>query len=454
MTGNNPLIDRLRQARNARLQRRGGAAEGPPSAAAHGPARRGARDFADLPGLKQVRLAHAAAELAGLRSPFFRNHETRAAPLTRIDGRDCVNFASYNYLGLNDHPEVRAAACRAIEEWGISAGASRLVGGEHPYHRPLEEALAALTGAEDCIVMVSGHATNVTTIGTLMGPRDLVLVDSLIHNSVAEGVRLSGAQRIAFPHNDWEWVDDRLRRSRGAHDKVLIVVEGLYSMDGDSPDLARFIEVKDRHGAWLMVDEAHALGVLGASGRGIAEAQGVDPGAVEIWMGTLSKTLSACGGYIAGSRQLVDLLRYTAPGFVFSVGLAAPLAAAALAAIEVMRREPRRVARLAANGRRFLEAARAAGLDTGLSQGHAVTPVIIGDSFRTALVADDILKAGVNALPILAPAVPEKQARLRFFLTSEHTPEQIDRAVAVTAEAVAARRGESMLNRLGRSDPA
>lgn len=445
----NPLLESLRRARSARRQRvQDPGAEAPPRGGPQKPV--AAHDFSDLPALKQMRLTKAVAEMTGLDSPFFRNHETLSATTTRIGAVDCTNFASYNYLGLNDHPAVRRAAREAVDAWGVSAGASRLVGGEHPYHRPLEQAIAEALGTEDCVVMVSGHATNVTTIGMLMGPRDLVLVDGLIHNSVMEGVRLSGAQRITFPHNDWDWVDDTLRRTRRQYDRVLIVVEGLYSMDGDSPDLARFVEVKARHGAWLMVDEAHSLGVLGAGGRGIAEAQGVDPGAVEIWMGTLSKTLASCGGYIAGPHNLTELLRYGAPGFVFSVGLAAPLAAAAHAALDAMLAEPERIARLARNGAHFRRLAIGAGLDTGFSEGHAVTPIIIGDSFRTAVIADDVMKAGVNALPIIAPAVPDKQARLRFFLTSEHTEAQIEHAVEVTATAVAARQGEDVISRLKR----
>ncbi|MEM9047279.1 MAG: aminotransferase class I/II-fold pyridoxal phosphate-dependent enzyme [Pseudomonadota bacterium] len=443
----NPLLDSLRRARSARRQR--GRQDGAPLPQKPAdPAQLKAHDFADLPANKQVKMTKAVAELTGLASPFFRNHVVTSTAGARINQTDCINFASYNYLGLNDHPKVRAAAREAVDRWGVSAGASRLVGGEHPYHRPLEARLAEALGTDACLVMVSGHATNVTTIGTLMGPRDLVLVDSLIHNSVSEGIRLSGAQRISFPHNDWGWVDETLRRSRKQYDNVLIVVEGLYSMDGDSPDLARFVEVKARHAAWLMVDEAHSLGVLGETGRGIAEAQGVDPASVEIWMGTLSKTLSSCGGYIAGPSALIEVLRYTAPGFVFSVGLAAPLAATALAALDVMLDEPARIARLEANGQRLRRRAVEAGLDTGYSEGHAVTPIIIGDSFRTAMIADDILRDGVNALPIIAPAVPDKQARLRFFLTSEHTGDQIDRAVAVTAAAVEARKGEDVLSRL------
>jgi len=217
---------------------------------------------------------------------------------------------------------------------------------------------------------------------------------------------------------------------------VLIVVEGLYSMDGDMPDLRRLIEIKNAHDAWLMVDEAHALGVLGATGRGVAEEQGVDPRNVETWMGTLSQTLAATGGSIAGSAALITYLKAKAAGFVFSVGLAAPLAAAALTALEVMRREPQRVATLRANGARLRARLRAEGLDTGLSLGFAVTPVVLGDSPTAAVAADLALAKGVSAPPILHPAVPERRARLRLFLSSEHSFDQIDRAATLVAEAV------------------
>jgi len=393
-------------------------------------------DFSRLPQHQAMALHRAAADVLGMSSPFFRVHEGAPMPELRIDGAHQVNFASYNYLGLNGHPEVIAAATEAMKEQGISACASRLVGGERPWHRALEDALARIYDAETALTFVSGHATNVTTIATLLGREDLILMDQLSHNSITEGAKLSGAQRLTFPHNDYEWLDERLGQIRADHRNVLIVVEGLYSMDGDSPDLDRLIAIKQRHGAWLMVDEAHGLGVLGPTGKGIAEAQGIDPRAVEIWMGTLSKTLGACGGYIAGSRPLIDILRFNAPGFVYSVGLATPLAAAATKALEIMLREPERVSRLQANGQRFLAAARAAGLDTGLSQGIAVTPVILGHSIRAVLASDLLYEAGISALPIIYPAVPEKLARLRFFLTSEHTPEQIDRAVDTLARII------------------
>lgn len=427
------LVRELRQARSKRA-----GPERPVARPAPAPkAKPKAFDFATLPGHKQMRLQRSAADMLGIEVPYFREQEGYAGATCRIGGRELLNFSSYNYVGLNGHPKVREAAKAAIDAYGVSVSASRVVAGERDLHARLERGLARFYGTESAVVMVSGHATNVTTIGTLMGPKDLVLVDGYIHNSITEGVRLSGAHRVVFPHNDWAWVDDFLSRRRGEWDRVLICVEGLYSMDGDWPDLPRFVEVKSRHDAWLMVDEAHALGVLGATGRGLGEMQGVDPASVEIWMGTLSKTLSACGGYVAGSSALTEYLKATAPGFVFSVGLAAPLAAAAIASLEVLEAEPERVTRLAENGRRLLEVAKAADLDVGTAMGSAVMPVIVGDSARAAMLSDAVFKAGVNALPITFPAVPEKQARLRFFLTSEHTAEQIDRAVAVTAEALA-----------------
>ncbi|QIE55820.1 aminotransferase class I/II-fold pyridoxal phosphate-dependent enzyme [Pikeienuella piscinae] len=426
------LVDRLRKVREARA--RGARVAAPPKPVGGKPTK--AFDFSTLPIFEQMRFQEAVGQTLGIGTPFFREIEDRAGALCVIDGEERINFASYDYLGLGGHPDVRRAAVKAAEKWGVSANASRLVGGERPYHGELERALAEAYGVEAAVAMVSGHATNVTTIGAMLGPKDLILMDQLIHNSISEGARLSGAARLTFPHNDFEWVDETLSRVRGRYERVLVVVEGLYSMDGDLPDLARFVEVKARHDAWLMVDEAHAFGVLGETGRGIAELQGVDPKTIEIWMGTLSKTLVSCGGYICGSEALIAYLKHKAPGFVFSVGIPAPVAATATAAVKAMLAEPERVARLRANGLRFRDRAKAAGLDIGLTEGYAVTPVIIGDSPRAVVAADRIFQRGVNALPIIFPAVPEQQARIRFFLTADHTEEQIDRAVDVTAEVV------------------
>jgi 7-keto-8-aminopelargonate synthetase-like enzyme len=271
-----------------------------------------------------------------------------------------------------------------------------------------------------------------------MGPDDLILHDEFVHNSAIIGAKLSRATCVSFRHNNLDALEESLKQNRAKHKHALIVVEGLYSMDGDFPDLPRLIDLKRRYGAWLMVDEAHALGVLGATGRGIAEHFGADPLDVDIWMGTLSKTLGACGGYIAGNRVLIEILKFQAPGFVYSVGLSPPIAAAALTALELLKAQPERVARLQANGRLFLTEARAAGLDTGTSAGYAVVPIIVGDTVRVVKLTERLLARGVNALPIFYPAVPMKAARVRYFITSEHTPEQIRTAIAVTQEEFAA----------------
>jgi 8-amino-7-oxononanoate synthase len=344
-----------------------------------------------------------------------------------------LNFASYDYLGLNSRPEITDAVCEAVARWGTSVSASRLTAGERPAHRDLEAELADLYDVESCLVFVSGHATNVSLIAALMGPKDLIAHDALAHNSIVVGAELSRAQRRIFSHNDLEALEQILESSRSRAERCLIVSEGLFSMDGDGPDLARLVEIKERWGAWLMIDEAHALGVLGSTGRGIAEMAGVDPRRVDIWMGTLSKTLCGCGGYIAGSHALIEYVKYQASGMVYSVGLPVPIAVASLTALRLMKAEPELVVRLQANGRHFLDRAKTAGLDTGTSWGAAVSPVIVGDSLRTVMLAERLLHKGINAFPIIPPGVPEKSARLRFFLSADHSATDIERAIELTA---------------------
>lgn len=386
------------------------------------------------PGYEKMLVPKAVADRLGLDNPFFRIHEGMAGATSHIAGREFINFSSYNYLGLSGHPEVNQAAKDAIDHYGTSASASRLVAGERPIQRELEQALAAVYGVEDSIVFVSGHATNVSTIGYLFGPKDLVLHDSLIHNSVLQGIELSGAARRPFAHNDLTALDQILAESRGRFERVLIVVEGHYSMDGDIPDLPSLIDIKRRHQAFLMVDEAHSLGVLGASGKGLHEHYGVDGRDVDIWMGTLSKTLAGCGGYIAGERALVEHLKYAAPGFVYSVGIAPSLAAASLAALRVMQKQPERVQKLRSNTHFFLQHARAAGLDVGMSQGYSIIPLMMGSSVKAARLSSQLFEHGINVQPILHPAVEEKAARLRFFLSTEHSQAQMEFSIKTIKE--------------------
>ena len=216
---------------------------------------------------------------------------------------------------------------------------------------------------------------------------------------------------------------------RSRYERALIVAEGLYSMDGDLCDLTALVELKERHQAWLMIDDAHGLGVLGRRGYGVFEHFGFDPGRIDIWMGTLSKTLAACGGFIAGEAALVDFLKHAAGGFVYSVGMPPPVAAAALAALEILHREPERPARLRERARQFASACREAGLDIGASVGEAIIPVMTGDSIRAAALSQRLAERNINVQPIIAPAVPDGLARLRFFLSSEHDPEDIAASV-------------------------
>lgn len=390
--------------------------------------------FSELPEYEIFKLGRAASDITGISNPFHRLHHGRASETTTIDGRTVANFSSYDYLGLNGHPVVSAAAKVAIDRFGTSVSASRLTAGEREIHRELEVSLARLHGSEDALAFVSGHATNVSVIGTLLGSEDLILCDSLIHNSVTEGAKLAGAKRITWPHGDLESLERALRLNRARHRRALVVTEGLYSMDGDMPDLAALIKLKRRYKAWLMVDEAHSLGVLGATGRGIAEEQNVPPTDVDIWMGTLSKSLAATGGYIAGSKALIEILKYTTPGFVYSVGLSPPVAAAAHAAIDVMRAEPERLHRLRDNGQYFLSGAKARDLDTGLSIGAAIVPMIIGNSAQAIILADRLLARGFNIVPAIFPGVAENQARLRVFITSQHSAGQIDSVLDAIAE--------------------
>ncbi|WP_150643366.1 aminotransferase class I/II-fold pyridoxal phosphate-dependent enzyme [Pseudomonas fluorescens] len=390
--------------------------------------------FDKHPGYQQLRVMLEGAARFGLSNPFFKLHEGLAGAETVIQGTRYVNFASYNYLGYSGHPVVAEAAKAAIDQYGTSVSASRPVSGDRPIHRELERELARLYEVDDAITFVSGHATNVTAIGYLFGPRDLVLHDELIHNSVLQGIQLSGARRLSFAHNDWEAVDRLLSDQRQHFERVLVVLEGIYSMDGDYPDLPRFVELKKKHRVFLMVDEAHSLGVMGETGKGIREHFGLAGADVDIWMGTLSKSLASCGGYIAGEAALVEHLKFLAPGFLYSVGMPAPVAAAALAALRCLREDGERVATLQARGRQFLQLAQEAGLDTGTSTGLAVIPVITGSSLKAAQLSGALSRRGINAQPILHPAVPEKAARVRFFVSCQHTEQQIAETVTAVAE--------------------
>lgn len=390
--------------------------------------------FDQQAGYKQIQIIHKGGAQLGVGNPFFRLHEGIAGATTQIGGQTYINYASYNYLDLSGDARVSQAAKDAIDQYGTSVSASRLVSGERPVHRQLETAIAETYGVDDAVVMVSGHATNVTTIGYLFGSNDLILHDELIHNSSLVGAQLSGAKRLSFPHNDFAALDKLLTEQRQHYERVLIVLEGLYSMDGDYPNLPEFIAIKQKHRAFLMVDEAHSLGVLGENGLGIREHFHVDGKDVDIWMGTLSKTLAGCGGFIAGETALVENLKFLAPGFLYSVGMPPQVAAPALAALTTLKQEPERVRRLQARSQYFLSKAKAAGIDTGHSMGAAIIAAITGSSLSAARMSEALFHKGINVQPILYPAVPEKSARLRFFISCEHTEEQIDQTIQAYCE--------------------
>ena len=394
--------------------------------------------IAEFPEVRALEQNFAMVREAGLDNPYFSVHEGLTNDRTVIGGREIVSWATYNYLGMSGEPEVTAAAKAALDRFGTSVSASRLVSGEKTIHQELEREIARFVGTEDSITFVGGHATNETVIGHVVGPGDLILHDGLAHNSLLQGAVLSGARRRPFPHNDFAAAEALLAQVRGQYRRVLVVIEGIYSMDGDFSNLPEFIGLAKRHKALLMVDEAHSIGVMGRSGRGIGEHFGVNPTDVDLWMGTLSKALGSCGGYIAGSRTLVRWLKYTVPGFVYSVGLPPAAAGAALGALRLLQREPQRVAQLHANARLFLDLAREAGLDTGPSGGSAIIPIILGNSMNSLRLSRALFARGISVQPILYPAVEERAARLRFFITSRHTSDQIRRTVAALQEELAA----------------
>jgi len=398
---------------------------------------RAAAGFETHPLYLNMKVQRDFAQLLQINDPYYRNHDVRAGATSVINGRSVANFASYDYLGLNGHPEIVEAVAEATRTYGTSVSASRISAGERHVHRDLEAALAKVYTTADCIAFVSGHAAAVSTLATLMGPKDLIVHDAVIHNCIVVGAQLAGSARRLFPHNDLDALEALLNDERDQFDRVMIVTEGLFSMDGDGPDLARLVDIKQRFGAVLMVDDAHGLGVLGATGKGIYEHQGVNPADVDLWLGTLSKSLVSCGGYVAANAVIVDLLKHQAPGFVYSVGMPAGAAVASTKALEIMAREPERVARLHALSQRFHHRIKAAGLNVADAWGYGIIPVIVGDTIKTLYLAERLLQRGINAFPILPPGVPEKSARLRFFINQSHTDDQIDATVDAVVDELA-----------------
>ncbi len=280
-------------------------------------------------------------------------------------------------------------------------------------------------------MLVSGYLTNVSIISHLLGPNDLLIIDELSHNSIVAGAKATKATVLKFRHNDFDDLQFLLRRNRECFRNSLIVTEGLYSMDGDLPDLPRLLSIKEQEKCWLLVDEAHSLGTLGDHGRGISEYFGEDARRIDLIVGTLSKSLVSCGGVVCGRKVIIDWLRYTLGGFVYSVGVSPVITAAAHAALNMIIKEPQRIAKLRANSKYFLRRARAGGLDTGAAIGLAVVPILFSDFRSTFLASEALLKANVFAPPIVHVGVPKEAPRIRFFLSAKHEPEEIDQAITI-----------------------
>ena len=383
---------------------------------------------------------HAAFQerLRGLEAagdnPYFVCHESPLTDVSLMDGQEVLNFGSYNYVCMSGHPETEEAAIAAIRKYGTSASGSRLLAGEKKIHQELEQAIAEWKHAEAALVLVGGHSTNVTIVGNFCGPNDLIVYDTIAHNSIAEGCRLSSATSKPFPHNDVQALEGILKMQRHRFEKVLIVVEGAYSMDGDIAPVPELVELKKRYGCFLMVDEAHSACVLGENGGGVDEYFHLAPDDVDIKMGTLSKGLGTCGGYLAGKRCLIDYLRYSLPGFVFSVGISPPLAAAALEVIRLLQTRPQILEDLRRNIRVFVEEAHKRGINTCLAGETAIIPILVGGDDEAFALSIEQGKHGVFVPPAVYPAVPRGKARLRYCVTSDHKPEQIIKALDILVE--------------------
>ncbi|WP_395685164.1 aminotransferase class I/II-fold pyridoxal phosphate-dependent enzyme [Caenimonas koreensis] len=390
-------------------------------------------DFRQLPSYIELQSQRQQLRKLDIDRYFFQQVDGVATNSIDIDGAAYTNFSSFNYLGLSGHETVSDEAIAAIRRYGTSVSASRVVAGNKVLHAELEQEIAEFLGTEACVVFSAGHATNVGTITHLMGANDVIFYDSLCHNSLIQGAVFSQAARFAFNHDDPGHLEKLLARHRGKFERALILTEGVFSMDGDIPDIPALVTLKRRYGCWLMVDEAHSIGTIGATGRGICDHFDLAPHEIDILMGTLSKSLASCGGYIAGCNALVENLKYKSPGFVFSTGIAPANTAAALAAIRLIRQEPERVARVLHNAAFLLDGLKRLGANTGTSAGTPVVPIIMPTQEQTLQLSKALRKSHVLALPILYPAVPKDQTRVRFFVSSAHTTEDLQRAIDAVA---------------------
>jgi glycine C-acetyltransferase len=369
--------------------------------------------------------------------------QSESAAESRFDGKQVINLASNNYLGLTTHPKLREAAIEATKKFGVGSGAVRTISGTMSLHIELEERIAAFKQVEACVVFQSGFAANAGTVSAILTAEDHIVSDELNHASIIDGARLSRAKILVFRHKDVDHCEERLKEVAGEPGHKLVITDGVFSMDGDIGPVGKLAALAEKYGAIMMVDDAHASGVLGRNGRGSVDHFGAH-GKVDVQVGTLSKAIGALGGYVCGSRDLIDYLYHRARPFLFSTSHPPAVAATCIAAFDILEQEPERIERLWANTRYFQGELRRAGFNVGGVTTPAtetpITPVIIGDGRKTMEFSRALFEEGVMGTGIAFPTVPEGKARIRLMLTSEHTKEQLDQALE-TLERVAKRLG-------------
>ncbi len=346
------------------------------------------------------------------------------------NGKEMIMLGSYSYLGLIDHPDITKASKEAIDKYGTGAGGVRLLTGTTDLHIALEKKIASFKKTEDAVIYSSGFLTNIAIISSLFNVGDLILIDRFAHQSIYDGCMLSKAHWKRFRHNDMDHLRELLEKHRSEYKRVVIAVDAVYSMDGDIANMPEIISLAKEFDAFTMVDEAHALGVIGETGHGIDEYFDLPPGSIDIMMGTFSKAIPSIGGYIAGKKDLITFLRYSSHPFIFSAAMAPASTAAALAALEVIEKEPERVKKLHHNIKYFIENVKRLGFDTLKSTDTSIIPVIIGDDITTFKFAKLMFNEGIFVSPIVYPAVPADSGRLRCCVMATHTKEDIDKVVS------------------------
>jgi glycine C-acetyltransferase len=358
--------------------------------------------------------------------------ESESAAEARFDGKDVINLASNNYLGLTTHPKLREAALEATRRYGVGSGAVRTISGTMSLHMQLEERIARFKNVEGCVVFQSGFAANAGTVAAVLTPEDHIVSDELNHASIIDGCRLSRAKIHVFPHKDTAAAERILAELDGRPGRKLLITDGVFSMDGDIGPLPGLVEAAEKHGAIMMVDDAHSSGVLGRNGRGTIDHFGLH-GRVHIQVGTLSKAIGVLGGYVCGSRTLIEFLYHRARPFLFSTSHPPAVAASCIAAFDVLEEEPERIQALWDNTRYFKQGLRAAGFNTGVSE-TPITPVIVGEARTAHAFSAALFEQGVLATGIGFPTVPEGKARVRTIVTATHTRDELDRALEVFSD--------------------